>query len=261
VVAGVAGVAGVAVWSSHSHVRQKPEQSIVSGRAGLRTTSSGVDERWSKASITLTIDPTLANATPAAKEAIINAFGAWASSGASLPQLSFDATSTPGEATQDGVNRLLLGPITAPGQEKDLAITISYADADTGEVVEADTIFNSAYDWTSMGSASGEGACNGRYDLQNVATHEAGHFFGLGEDYQDDTTTMYVSSLPCQVSKRALSTSDVSVVSGLYAQPAPSAAQAAGCGARIAGGKDTHGAALMAMGVAAFALVRRHRRS
>jgi hypothetical protein len=119
---------------------------------------------------------------------------------------------------QDGVNRLLLGPITVPGQEGDLAITISYADTDAGERIEADTIFNNAYDWTSIGSGTDQrAACRNRYDLQNVGTHEAGHFFGLDEDYQDQSTTMYVSSMPCQISKRTLSHSDVPVMSGLYA--------------------------------------------
>ena len=174
--------------------------------------------------MTVTVDPTLAQVAPAAKDAIVSAFGAWASSGAALPQLSFDATSTPGGAIRDGVNRLLFGPITAPGHEENLAITLSYVDDSTGEVVEADIIFNSAYDWTTLDPTaaasddSGPGGCHHRYDLQNVATHEAGHFFGLGEDYDDEATTMYVSSQLCQTSKRTLSPSDVSVVSGLYAQ-------------------------------------------
>jgi hypothetical protein len=256
--------ATAAAWTSHSHSRGKPVQSIVSGRAGLRKTSSGASERWSLATVAITIDPTLAHATPAAREAILQAFGAWVSSDGSLPQLSFDTASTPGEAAQDGVNRLLLGPITIPGQKEDLAITISYAEADTGEIVEADTIFNSAYDWTSIESKAGKGAdddCHDRYDLQNVATHEAGHFFGLGEDYDDPSTTMYISSKPCQTSKRALTTSDVAVVSGLYAQPAAGSSQGTACGARIAGGRDTHGAAVVAMGVVALALARRNRRA
>jgi hypothetical protein len=254
-----------AAWTTHSHARVRSVHTSVSGRAGLRKTSSGADERWGSAALTITIDPTLAQATPEAKDAIMTAFGAWAASGASLPQFSFDATSTPGGAAQDGVNRLLLGPITVQGQEKDLAITISYADTDTGEIIEADTIFNDAYDWTSIGSndnkGDDKGGCNNRYDLQNVATHEAGHFFGLGEDYDDQSTTMYVSSLRCQTSKRALSKSDVSVVSGLYAQAAANSPQGVACGARIAGGRDTGGGALAAMGIVAFALARRHRRS
>jgi MYXO-CTERM domain-containing protein len=250
-----AAVLSAAAWQAHGHVRTKPEQSIASGGAGLRTTSSGADERWFPGSATITIDPTLASATPAAQDAIMNAFGAWSSSGASLPQLTFVASSTPGEAVQDGVNRLLFGPITLQGQETDLAITITYADTDTGEIIEADTIFNNAYDWTSVGSG---GACTGQYDLQDVATHEAGHFFGLGEDYDDQATTMYVSSLPCQTSKRTLAQSDVTVISGLYAQ-APQASAAAGCGARIAPGSSADGGAVAAIGLVALVVARRRR--
>jgi hypothetical protein len=217
-------IAGVATRRSRArHAPLEPVRHLVSGRAGLRKTPSGADERWSPGSVTVTIDPTLAGLMPNAKDAVASAFGAWLSSGASVPRLSFNATSTPGQAVQDGVNLWLLGPITIPGQERDLAITISYADEDTGTIVEADTIFNDAYDWTAVGQE----ACDGRYDLQNVATHEAGHFFGLGEDYQDVTTTMYVSSKPCQTSKRTLSAPDISVVTGLYAQ---TPTQAAGCG-------------------------------
>jgi hypothetical protein len=236
VLACLAIIAGVAAQRSlaRRRARLSAVPHLVSGRAGLRKTPSGVDERWSQGPITVTLDPTIVSATPGARDAITSAFGAWVSCGASLPQLSFDASSTPGPAAQDGVNRLLLGPITVAGEEKALAITISYADEESGAIIEADTIFNSAYAWgdVAVGASAGDddGArCGGRYDLQNVATHEAGHFFGLGEDYQDESTTMYVSSRPCQTSKRTLSPPDVSVVSTMYAS---SPATAAGCGGR-----------------------------
>jgi len=232
----VAIVAGAAAERSLARRRAQltAVPHLVSGRAGVRKTPSGAEERWSQASLTVTVDPTLASATPGARDAIANAFGAWLSCGASVPQLSFDSSTTPGQAVQDGVNRLLLGPITTPGEEDALAITMSYADEESGAIVEADTIFNSAYAWgdiaASASAAGDDGAsCSGRYDLQNVATHEAGHFFGLGEDYQDESTTMYVSSRRCQISKRTLTPSDVSVMTTLYASgPMP----ASGCGAR-----------------------------
>jgi hypothetical protein len=267
----LASLAVGGVIARHSLTKRAARETVrqlVSGRAGLRRTPSGVDERWSAPSLTITIDPSLASATPTARDAIISAFGAWASSGASLPQFSFDTAATPGPAAEDGINRLLLGPITVPGHEHDLAVTISYADASNGTILEADTIFNSAYTWAAMGPPAGPAGptgkedddaagCQGRYDLQNVATHEAGHFFGLGEDYEDTSTTMYVSSRPCQTSKRALSPPDVSVVSTLYASgPAP----AASCGARVARGRETDGAAFAAFCVVACAAARRRRR-
>lgn len=271
-----APLVGAAVWGSHSHHRAKVVQSVVSGRAGLRKTASGAPEHWFSSTLTVTIDPSLAHATRVSKSAFMDAFGAWASSSALLPQITFNTTEVPGGAAQDGVNRLLLGPITMPGLEQALAITISYADADTGEVIEVDTVFNSAYDWTSIGAvgtgdakdsdgkdnagkADDSKGCHGRYDLQNVATHEAGHFFGLGEDYDNPSTTMYVSSMPCQTTKRTLTTTDVAVISGLYSQPLAGPTQNAACGARIAGGQDHNGAALVALGVVAFVLARRRR--
>ncbi len=260
--AGLAAVALVAHRSSRSPQHLPPVAHLVSGRAGLRTTASGADERWSQASITVVIDPSLAGATPTAKEAIVGAFGAWMSTKASLPQFTFDSSSTPGQAVEDGVNRLVLAPITVAGHERDLAITISYADGSTGEILEADTIFNSAYPWADIdGTAAGDDdghSCGQHYDLQNVATHEAGHFFGLGEDYEDTTTTMFVSSRPCQTSKRVLTAADVSAIAGLY-KGGP-AATASSCGAHIAKRGDTHGGALVGASFLAFAAVRRQRR-
>jgi hypothetical protein len=200
------------------------------GQAVIRKTELGATERWGASSITITIDPTLVRATAAGSRPIMDAFGVWMASGVSLPPLSFNVATTAGPAEQDGVNRMIFGPITLAGFEQALAITITYADAVTGEVMEADTIFNSAYAWAALNEdVDHEKECTSRYDLQNVATHEAGHFFGLGEDRTDPTTTMYVSSLPWQTTKRVLATSDVSVISGLYAQSMAVSSQA-GCG-------------------------------
>jgi hypothetical protein len=233
-------LAVAAFTQSRSRHRAHPVQHLVSGHEGVRTTASGAPERWSSSAITITLDPSLSQATASAKSAIMDAFGAWASSGANLPPIRFDATTSPGGIAQDGVNRLLFGPITVAGHEHDLAITVSYADEATGVVVEADTVFNSAYDWQDVGdsdapSARGEGGskCRGSYDLQNVATHEAGHFFGLGEDYSDTSATMFVSSSPCQTSKRVLNPLDTAAVTALYAEPVvPPAPAAGGCGAQ-----------------------------
>lgn len=214
-------------WATRTH---HVSRDIGLGSPILRKTVTGLNERWGPSSVTITIDPTLARATAAGSRPVIDAFGAWSASGALLPPLSIDVATTPGPAERDGVNRMIFGPITVAGSEQALAITITYVDDETGAIVEADTIFNSAYPWTALEKRDeADKRCRSRYDLQNVATHEAGHFFGLGEDYQDTTTTMYVSSELCQTSKRVLSSSDVSVMSGLYVQSLAPASQA-GCG-------------------------------
>ncbi len=224
-------LASVAGWQHQTHrTRSKVVQNIGAGRASLRTTPTGANELWTSSTVTITLDPTVQKLTPHAKDAVEHAYGAWLGDVSTLPQVTFDIAKKPGKAEQDGVNLVLVGPITVPGQEEDLALTIGYADETTGELVEADTIFNSAYDWTSIeGSGDGSADCGNKFDLQNVATHEAGHFFGLGEDMTDTSNTMYYKSLPCQTSKRAPTSVDVSVITGLYAQAQTSAPTSGGC--------------------------------
>lgn len=207
---------------------------VVSGRAGLKKAKSGQDVRWAVDALTVTLDPSLLQVVPGAKDAIVAAFGTWMSSSAGVPSVTVDTTTTAGGVAMDGVNRLLVGKITNPGYEHAIALTTSYYD-DSGDLLEADTVFNSEYVFGTF-AAQGQG-CNDAYDLQDIATHEAGHIFGLGEDYDDTSTTMYVSSDLCEMHKRELTSVDVSVMKGLYAGGYAPAASRAGCGGGTAVGR------------------------
>lgn len=55
---------------------------------------------------------------------------------------------------------------------------------DTGEIVESDIFFNDFFRW----SVSANGT-PGRYDLESTATHEIGHFLGLGHSHTVVTET------------------------------------------------------------------------
>lgn len=48
----------------------------------------------------------------------------------------------------------------------------------TGEIAESDIFFNNYYPWSVS-----ESGTPGRFDYQSVATHEIGHFFGLGHSH------------------------------------------------------------------------------
>lgn len=236
----VACVAGLTFDLSHAAPRHREVVEVVSARAGLKKTSSGQDVFWTSGAVTVTLDPTLEQLGPGAKDAIVAAFGAWMSSGAGVPNVTVDTTSTAGGVAMDGVNRLLVGKITNPGYEHAIALTTSYFDDSTGEMLEADTVFNSEYAFDIFGAAApGQQAegCDDAYDLQDIATHEAGHFFGLGEDYDDQSTTMYVSSQFCEMHKRELTKADVSVMSGLYAGVQQGQTSRAGCGGGTAVGR------------------------
>jgi hypothetical protein len=166
----------------------------------------------------------------------MQAFGRWVESDGRLPDVSFDSGGTSATPSHDGKSTISYGRITAPGHERDLAITVTYSEQ-SGEIVEADIMLNSLYalgvltpqprnqgqgshgdDTGDSRSMTGEADdCQNRYDVQNVITHEAGHFFGLGEDPVERNSAMFQTIDQCETHKRALSETDISALSILYA--------------------------------------------
>ena len=245
----------------------------VNGRAGLRTTPTGANEFWSPSQPpAFVLDPSLDRMGVDAKAAIVDGFTTWDSAKVGLPQATFSISSTAGEAVQDGVSRIVYAPITVAGYEDALGLTISYADESTGQIGESDVIFNSKYKFEVFpGNLKPGTACNGSYDVQNVATHETGHVYGLGEDMDDTTTTMYVHSSPCETTKRALTATDHQVMTALYAQVAAAASSssaatssqtpAGGCGGATVAprGPSSGGGAAWLVGALAGLIWRRRR--
>jgi MYXO-CTERM domain-containing protein len=277
-VLGAIALAAIAV-GVHLGTEAPRKPQIVSGRAGPKVSRSGAAERWWQEQVTVTLDGSLDELSPGARDAVQQAFGAWLSTSAKLPRLTFDTRpSAPVLLEPDGENRIYYAPITMPGHENDLAITLSFTNPDTGEILESDIIVNSKHTWALLpapgsGPSAGKGAaapggddgksgasrgdsdrkgqegkshgpsagtpaspttvvaaCNAQYDVESVATHEIGHFFGLGEDMTDPSATMYFSTPPCNVGKRQLQLDDTQEVSTLYSKPAadPSGPAAAG---------------------------------
>ncbi|MEV1063185.1 matrixin family metalloprotease [Streptomyces sp. NPDC050263] len=82
------------------------------------------------------------------------------------------------------------------------------------ELLEADVRFNT-HDYTFTDTPSG--ACMHAYDIRSVATHEAGHVFGLGHSGAGhQNLTMYSSSFACSTSARTLGKGDVLGLRTLY---------------------------------------------
>lgn len=217
------------------------------------------DQRWDIPEVEVVLDDSLGFLGPQIEEIITASFSTWEKTGAEVPRVRFVwGEGAVASLEPDGKSTVLLSPIEFEGHESDLAITIGFSNPQNGEVSEADIVINSAHVFSSVpefavlqsgrmagavftpaeqescaGSLDARG-CESSYDLQNVMTHEVGHFFGLGENFDDTRATMFSCTSACETHKRDLSHADTDSIVRLYrARPEP---VAAGCvGVQIGG--------------------------
>ncbi len=142
-------------------------------------------------------------------KAIKSSMSTWQNSGAILPVILFN-NSDDLEASYDGINSISASEIEIPGPQNDLAITISYTNSDSKEILEADIIINAKYSYTTSDN------CDEEYDLQNIMTHEFGHLFGLHDDFTNNNSTMYIKSAHCETNKRDLYYTDLENIVNFY---------------------------------------------
>jgi hypothetical protein len=113
-----------------------------------------------------------------------------------------------------------------PDLDRVLGATSFVVDVISGDLVESDVFFNSIFTWST--AAAGEA---GRFDLRSVATHEIGHFIGLGHSALGETevrpeggrrvlasgAVMFPISLGRGITAdRTLQPDDIAAVSDLY---------------------------------------------
>ena len=106
-----------------------------------------------------------------------------------------------------------------------IAVVVFFYFTSTGEMVEADMRFNKNLSWSSNG---GPGAISdpdnttglsGFFDVQNIATHEGGHYVSGLKDLKDDTErelTMYGFGSTGEVKKRTLGLGDQLSIATAY---------------------------------------------
>jgi uncharacterized protein (TIGR02266 family) len=207
----------------------------------LRLASDGNPVHWNTETVTLVVDPSVGDIDPSAPSAVSAAMGAWdAVPSAYAPGVVVqggDADEVgyrPGGENHNTVRYDAKGSALAGPA---LAITVVTFDA-TGVIVDADIVINGgpARKFALVDPASDQGAAapgyeKTHYDLQNVLTHEAGHFFGLGENMTDADATMFITSAPAEITKRDLTVDDESGLRTIY-QSAPDVASAGACSMR-----------------------------
>lgn len=94
------------------------------------------------------------------------------------------------------------------------ALTTTFFLLDSGEIVDADMELNEE-DW-DFAVCPAEGCVDGRVDLENTLTHEAGHFFGLAHGNEDPESTMWACADAGETFKRTLADDDIEGMCTIY---------------------------------------------
>jgi hypothetical protein len=100
-----------------------------------------------------------------------------------------------------------------------VAVTYIWTDGH-GRLKDADTIFNRRYSWAYTGY-NGQNDCNGKkgaFDLRDIATHEFGHWMGLGDLYDSGSKdlTMYGYASRSELKKDTLGLGDITGVRAVW---------------------------------------------
>ena len=118
---------------------------------------------------------------------------------------SYQSTTTRASGKYDGYNVVSFGSYNAR------AIAVTYIWASGSRIVETDMRLNTHFKWSLSGEA-------GKMNVQNIATHEFGHWFGLADLYNDVDAylTMYGYGAYGETYKQTLGLGDINGVIAVY---------------------------------------------
>ena len=158
------------------------------------------------------------------QNAVGRAFATWQAVPTASIAYQFAGVTSASPGSDDGSS--VLGFRSRPDLDRVLASTSFLIDSATGALIESDIFFNSAFPWSV--AAAGE---TGRFDLESIALHEAGHFSGLGHSALGETelvstggrrvlsaeAVMFPIAFPSgSIAGRTLKADDIAGISDLY---------------------------------------------
>jgi hypothetical protein len=151
-------------------------------KLGFLTTTNGVvGIRWTRPIQYLVTNRDVSGVTaPQLQQAVTRAFSAWADVPGVALTHSFTGFTGAEPFVNDGMN--VVGFRARPELERTLAAATFEVDESTGQILESDIFFNTAFAWSVATAGQAD-----RYDLESVGVHEVGHLLGLGHSALGET--------------------------------------------------------------------------
>lgn len=225
VVSVLVGVFAATPLAAHAYCRTTSDPS--SGACPAACTTTGIPLAWGTPEIeyALNRDTFLGPDEGAFRAALARSFDHWATVSCNGQPIGFDFAELPqrtdltvgpvmGEPNLNVISELDADDWAALGfDEHTFAKTQLWFDQRNGEILGADIAFN-----RSIGdfAVCPDGGCApGTIDLENVATHEFGHFLGLSHS-GDPSSTMWCDAVKDDLQKRSLGDDDVAGLCAIY---------------------------------------------
>lgn len=215
---GVCVALGLLASASRAHAwcRTTTDQSII---APTTCVTTGAPLYWSRRCQTFSLDASggVGIDIPTLRSVATAAFGAW--NGVQCGGIPvFQVVEGGGVTCQDAEYRSDDGNANVIAFVNDfaarmyptdaVAVTIVWHNTETGQIYDADMLLNEGFGPFEVCPSLGCPPGTTGFDLQNVITHEAGHFLGLAHS-ADVVSTMFFRAQTAETSKRTLSPDDI----------------------------------------------------